>query len=359
MQREALMGYGGGYERAGAAERQASPYIELGAMGQDVQGDTSKPFDLNAPGVVVEIKKALVALAQADADPLRNPDDPIQETVWQHIVLQGPHADAWEGAAADELVTAMSRYAPTTGLQGPFVQLGGSKFGKYGIVGGAQPTAQGLEVLAGAVQQRLGGQPAMTKYLAWRGGAFAPPSTVSGPPANAQVIPSGRHGAFWDPSGYTPLWDGAPDNLKQAVTQLDESLIACIQQQADLKTEGQRLIGINDCLLPTRASRHQAVLLANEGAPPPECPAGHSYDAAQGRCVEDTGIVDLPPPSMADCVKAYMEIEGKSRAEAEAICMGPGASGDTRWARMGGAALVGGAIGLGLYYLTTTRRRRR
>lgn len=353
-----VRGYGF-YERRGQAEEQASPYIEFGSMGQDVASDMDKPFDLNEPGVVLEIKKALVALAQADADPLRNPDDPIQETVWQEIVMTGPHAEAWEGAAADELVTAMSRYAPTSGIVGPYVQLGGSQFGKYGIVGGAQPTAAGLEVLAGAVQQRLGGQPVMGSYLKWRGGAFSPPSTVSGPPSTAQVIPVGRHGAFWDPTGYTPMWEGAPEALQANVTQLDESLISCIQQQGSLQNEGQRLLGINDCLRPVRATRHQAVLLTNAGAPPPQCPTGHTYDAGQGRCVEDTGYVTLPPPSMADCVRAYMEVEGKSRSEAEAICAGPGASSATRWARMGGAIVVGGALGLGLYYLTSKRRRGR
>jgi hypothetical protein len=351
------MGYGH-YEVAGSAERQAHPYLRLDAMGQEVQAGTSQPYDLNAPGAVLELKRALVALAQAGADPLKSPADPIQETVWKEIILTGPHAESWEGAAADELVTAISRYAPGSEIAGPYIQLGGSNFGKYGIVGGAQPTAAGLEVIAGAVEVKLSGQPAMQQYLKWRGGTFAPPSTVSGPPANAQVLPVHRHGPFWDPGGYTPAWEGAPEDMKAAIAKLDDSLVACIQQQEQLQTEGQRVVGIQDCLRAVRATRHQAVLLANQGAPPPECPVEHHYDAAEGRCVKDTGIVHLPPPTVADCVEAYMTVEGKTREEAEAICGAP-AGGSTRWARVGGAVALGALVGLGLYYVTTTRRRSR
>jgi LPXTG-motif cell wall-anchored protein len=347
-----LRGYGH-YELAGIAEREASPYLSLG---EEPRAAMSQPFDLNAPGVPLEIKQALVALARVDADPLTAQGDPIRETVWQELVLSGPYQDAWEGAAADEFVTAISRYAPASGIPGPYVRLGGGA-GKYGIVGGAQPTAAGLEVLAGAIQTKLGGVPSMQRYLAWRGGVFAPPSTISGPPAGAAVLPIQRSGKFWDPTGYTPMWSGAPADIRQNVERLDESLISCIQSQVTLQTEEQRLIGINDCLRSVRAARHQLVLLANKDAPLPECPDGSHYDRSAARCVPNTPIdlppVDIPIPGTEECV-ADLIASGRSPEDAKALCTETAKTGSSPWLGIA----VGAGLGLGAYYLWKRRERR-
>ena len=146
------------------------------AMGQP--GTT--PYNLNDPVAITELKMALYELAKRDSDPLRNPENPILETRWRDMILDGDYATSWDGASADEFVLAISRYASPSGITGPHMQIAGSRFGK-GILGGPQPTAKGLEVIAGAVNQRLGGLPQMPSYLAWRGGgAFDPPSAWSG-----------------------------------------------------------------------------------------------------------------------------------------------------------------------------------
>lgn len=351
---------GSNYEGAWDALRQYSPYQRLDGFGAPVTSDMSQPYDLNTPGSVAEIKRALYELAKRGADPLQNPTDPVTETVWKELEWTGPYADAWTGQASDELVTALSRYAQASEIPGPYIQLGGSNLGKYGIVGGAQPTAAGLEVLAGAVEQRLGGQPIMQKYLEWRGGTFAPPSTVSGPPSDAVVVTSHKHGPFWDPAGYTPAYDKAPAELLAAVAKLDDALVSCLQQQVSLNNETQRQVGINDCLRSVRASRHQVVLEANKAAPAPECPDQQYYDPAQGRCVAYTGIVDLPPPDYLDCINAYMTIEGKTKAEATEICYHnvEGLTFSKTMVRPAKIAIaVGAALGLGFYYVSTRRRR--
>lgn len=345
----ALLRYQGlsNYEQADAAVRSNQPYDR--GLGQP-----ETPFNLDDPQAVIELKQALVALAKHGSDPLKNPD-PITEEAFKRIIVDGPYASAWEGAAADELVAALSRYAPMSGIDGPYIQLGGSSLGKYGIVGGPQPTAQGLEVIAGAVQTELGGSPRMQRYLTWRDGAFEPPSNVSGPPAEAQVTSITRHGPFWDPLGYTPVYEQGEPSWVDVVTQLDESLITCWQQLLQLEgaTEEQRRLAIEECILPTRRSRHEATLKANQGAPLPSCPAGQIYDAAVNACVEDRGVVTLPEVTAEDCVKAYVA-EGRSEAQAREIC---GAGQSSKVAAMAGAVGVGAALGVGIWYLTKGKRR--
>lgn len=316
-QRVALMGVSN-YEGPGAAMRAFHPYVGR----PSALGDTAQPFDLNAPGVVREIKQALVALARLGADPLRNPTDPITETTWKRVSdeLSDPYAaDAWTGATADEYVTMLSRYPDLrSALDGPFTQLGGSKFGKYGIVGGAQPTAHGLEVLAGAVRQQTG-QSLMPLYEAWRGGVFPPPSSVSAPAGNATVMPVTKHGPFWNPFGYTPAHEGGDPELKAAVDDADDLLVKCTTTQMMAQSEAQRAAGLNDCLGGTREGRHHLVLKLNATAPEPSCGEGMVYRRDLARCVLS---MDLEPPTVEDCVKAYMEVEGRSREEAVAICRG-------------------------------------
>lgn len=355
------------YERCGALEREFDPRVrvERGSI-RPALGDTSQPFDLGAPGVVREIKRALVALARADADPLRNPNDPVLETRWRDVAEElsgdprkGPlgHsvADAWTGATADEFVAAIGRYRGlASGLSGPFFQLGGSEFGTYGIVGGPQPTAHGLEIIAGAVQERLGGFPQIQTYMAWRDGSFAPPSVASAPAANTPVLPTPAHGPAWSEDGYTVAFPGGDPQLIAAVKNFDEELVDCWASLAQAQTEAERYEILQQCILPLRSERHLATLKLNVDAPEPPCPAGQEYRADLARCVPST---TLAPPTLQDCVDAYMELEGRSPAAALAICRGedpppengPTAAGINK-ALM--AVVVGGALGGALWYFT-------
>jgi len=352
-QRVALMG-ASNYEGPMTAQRAFHPYVGR----KTALGDTGQPFDLNAPGVVREIKTALIELARAGADPLRNPTDPIVETTWKRLSdeMGDPQAvDAWTGAAADQYVTMLSRYGDIRGdLDGPFTQLGGSKFGKYGIVGGAQPTAHGLEVLAGAVRRDLG-RGMMPLYESWRGGMFDPPSAVSAPAPTARVEPITTHGPFWNPFGYTPAYDGGDPQLKKAVDDADDLLVKCITTQMMADSEQRRAAGLRDCLGATREGRHHLVLKLNASAPVPDCGPGKVYRKDLARCVLS---MDLEPPTVEDCIQAHMTLEGRSREQAVAICTGeevvdePGGVPTILGARVttGRALLAGSAVGLALWF---------
>jgi hypothetical protein len=341
---------GSNYEAVGAVEQAHSPYDGLGAAAK-------APFDLNDPEAVAEIKRALVALAERDADPFQGPSDLITETVWKEV---DPTSPAWDGQTADEFVAAISRYAPNTGVFGPYMQLGGSKYGEHGIVGGPQPTANGLEIIAGAVETKLNGTPRMSKYLAWRGGMFNPPSMVSKPPPGSVVIPTGDGGRFWDPASYTPTWpDGDPEAVASAAA-ADAALIECWRGLEKAKSEAARMSWLLACARMGRAVHHAHTLRANVGAPDPKCPPQMKYNRTQGTCTRLPGIIDLPPTeiTLESCVSAYMELEGKSEEEARRLC---GAD-----ARAGAGAVpalaLGAAVGLGIWWWqkshTTTRRKR-
>lgn len=361
--REQQIALMGDYEQPGKLEHAYTPYsADNGHWALGQPGTT--PYNLNLPENVLELKTALYELAKRDSDPFRNPDDPILETRWKDMILDGRYGSSWDGASADEFVMAISRYAPGSGLTGPYMQIAGSRFGK-GILGGPQPTAKGLEVIAGAVHQRLGGLPPMTSYLKWRGDtAFAPPSDWSGPGDDAVVLPINRMGPVWDPAGYTPVADdGVPDWVGYAA-QIDESLISCWQQLAGLTvTEDQRRLALQDCVLTMRQAHHQAALRANANQPDPECPQGLVYDRSKGECglpgtvtLPEVDIVTSKAEVRAQCIEDYMT-EGMTRSEAEKICP----HGESRWSSVSGVAMpvaVGAAAALGLWYFTKKRRAR-
>lgn len=343
------------------------------------------PFDLNDAEVIAEIKAALIALARYETDPFRSGADPATEQVWKQIVTEGPLASAWDGPTSDEFVAAISRYAtePVFAIAGPFFQLGGSSFGRYGIVGGPQPTAAGLEVLAGAVNEKLGGEPAMKKYLAWRGGVFAPPSQTSGPPATAVVIPNRRHGVAWRLDGYTPVYpEGDPTWVGHANT-IDQHLVECWQQLAALPAtapEATRTLLLQDCILQQRSAHDAAAREANKSAPTPSCPAGQIYDRYDGRCREP-GTLETPEVAliadvegcvevsvtedgmeraaaekacMEGCIRYFTDQQGRSKLDAETLC------GQKRSPimAMAGAIAIGAALGLGAYFWQRQATRR-
>jgi hypothetical protein len=257
-----------------------SPYISLSGV--------ETPYDLNVPGAVLEIKKALVALAIWGSDPNLNPDDPIQEQVWQGIQLD----DSWDASVADELVLAMGRYKNLFGDN--HVQQGGSP--PTNMVGGLQPTAAGLECLAGAVEEKLGGYPKMEKYLNWRGGAWDPPSWTSGPADNAQVIPSTNRGGMASTLDYVPLSPEVSGEQKNAVLVLDRQLSEAWKMLLNAENETQRAQIVN-AIKGVRLIRNTAVLTINASVPPRQgttivesggkyaCEkSGGTYDTNTGNC---------------------------------------------------------------------------
>ena len=149
-------------------EEHLTPYVSL--------GDMASPYDMRETEAVLEVKSALYALGQLAADKFRT-SDPSFETRWKEIILGEP---SWDAATADEFCIAVGRYRGI-GWQVP---------SPYAVTtpGGPQPTATGLELIAGAVNERLGGSPRMLSYERWRGGSFAPPSIISGPTAETPII---------------------------------------------------------------------------------------------------------------------------------------------------------------------------
>jgi hypothetical protein len=325
-QQTSLLGYN--YEQPGAVERQYSPYgyatVALGAA--------SAPFDLNGKATV-ELKRALLALAQHGADPFRNPADPITERVWQSMLVDGEYADAWDGPSSDELVTALSRYASGSGIPGPHTFLRASAAGRYGINGGPQPTAAGLEVIAGAVQSVLGGIGQMTEYMKWRD---------AGHSADAVVLPNRK-----------TAWDQGDPEWLALVDETDDNLISCWNIQLGAPNEQLRAQGLSECIGPARAARDAAAAGANQGKAIPSCQQFEQWDFATGRCVRMAGVVDLDEVTPTDqmCLDAY-KTQGKTDSEARSLCNVPGS------ALLAGMALplaVGVAVGGGLWWLQKRR----
>lgn len=259
-----------------------SPYISL-PMG----GDKS-PFDLNAPGVVLEIKQALIALAVRGSDPVNN-SDPIQEDAWKNIVTTGDYANGWDGPTADEFVCMLSRYRGM--IDGPYLQ--SSAPAPVGIVGGPQPMARGLEVLAGAVEEVLGGMPTMTKYLAWRDGYFDPPSSVSAPDPTDPVKFCTFQGEPWNTLGYTPIWGSAPEYIKQYGIGADNQLFDAWKRLLEAGDETQRDRIYNEIKL-ARIIHDKYALEGNKGAPIPECGNSWQWNATTGACEKKPVVITLP-----------------------------------------------------------------
>lgn len=125
---------------------------------RDTVGQRYQPYSYGAEpnqgayplvGGMAEVKAALVTLAQAGADPLKNPD-PITETTWRSIVPASPF---WDGPTADEFAAFVGRYRSPAAAAPP-MQMGPS---------GPQPTIAGLSLLGSLVP--------LPRYTAWRAGA--------------------------------------------------------------------------------------------------------------------------------------------------------------------------------------------
>lgn len=269
MQQRSLLA---GYERP-VREEQASPYIQL--------GDTSIPYDLNQPGVVRELKLALRKLGELSADSHRT-SDPAIETRWQDIVVD-EEVPSWDAATADEFAIAVGRYRGW-GWQVPEPYARSTP-------GGPQPTASGLELIAGAVNELLGGHPRMVIYEQWREGTFEPPSVISGPPANAAVI---------DVSYFGPAYMATPAGTAQdIVMQINEAERMLTEAHAGAmvaSNENERAHYAAMMLLArsirdawVRTAQAQAPIRTGETTVDPVAPdacakLGGSYDPATGSC---------------------------------------------------------------------------
>ena len=250
-----------------------APYIEL-------RGDDKPPYDMNAPGVIAEVKTVLRALGQkltAGIVP--------QEQRWMSIRDDADGIATWDAATADSLVLALGRirdvqWLSTTGIEEPWW---------VETPVGPSPTATGLEMLAAASSYYLG-QAGMPAYLAWRGGYLAPPSRVSGPSATDRVIPASYYGPFL----YVPA--NLPEPYLSAVTVAEEALRADWRDAAAAGNEQARVLAAGNMLI-HRLARDVIIAEAVGHIPPREgetslehidlaaCDkAGGTWDGTSGRC---------------------------------------------------------------------------
>lgn len=158
-------------------------------------GTTASPsYDFSSPGAVMEVKRALSALAQ-------------KEGASASALLTD---DVWDDAAAIEFALFVGRHRSKMpwALTDPFV-------GDGPYPSKPQPTVWGLELLASAANTELDKTDKLSTYEAWRGGAFSPPSVFSRPPQSAGLRPT------YNFSPHTFLPSGASSAFVAAVNVLD------------------------------------------------------------------------------------------------------------------------------------------
>jgi hypothetical protein len=252
---------------------------------QDLGGVNRAPYDLNAPGNIAEVKDVLRALgAKASSEG-------ADETRYQAIRDDAGGLPTWDPASADELVLTLGRYRDVqwlsaTGIEEPWwVQ----------TPVGPQPTATGLEMLAGAAGYVLG-QPMMPGYLAWRGGYLTPPSRVSGPSATDPVIPVSYYGPDFI---YTP--PGAPEPHASGIASVEAGLLADWSSAAAGTNAAER-VALAASMVARRALREALIRAAIAVMPPREgstsvehvdeqacAKASGTWDAATGTCTVPGG----------------------------------------------------------------------
>ena len=259
---------------------------------------------IEAAPEVLEIKKALIALATRGSDPTQS-SDPIKEDAWKNIITLGDFTDAWDGPTADEFMLAMSRFKGY--IDGPHFQSFAPP--PDGIVGGPQPLAKGLEALAGAVENVLNGTPVMTQYLAWRNGTLDPPSLLSGPSASDPVLFCRFREQPWNLLGYTPIWDGAPDYMKAQATSVDEQLITAWGRMYAAEDEFMRSAVYSEVKL--LRSMHDGIARAANVGAVPQCAEGWEFNRVTGSCEKKPVVITLPP--------TIIEIEDESFVSKAAV----------------------------------------
>lgn len=269
----------GPYEPADPEEL-AAPYVGV--------GDTSIPYDLGAPGIIREVKQALKALGVLAADRHRTPD-PAIERRYEAIVID-EDVPSWDAASADEFAIAIGRYRGW-GLQVPWPWASDS-------AGGPQPTATGLELLAGAVNDQLGGHPRMVMYEQWRQGTFAPPSRVSGPDADAPVVPLTYFGVEYTAAPATVEPDIA-EQISASERMLSDAWTSAMtatteEERAYLASTMQLARSLRTAWVAqaqARAPEREGTTVVEPLAPTACVKLGGRWDEQQHRCV--------PPPEQA------------------------------------------------------------
>ena len=249
-------------------------------------------YDLNQPGRVKEIKDVLFELAKKKSDSLQTISEDLQtEDSWKHMRRTGKHADAWDGPTADAYVLAIGRYKDMAGYllePPPFSQLLVEfQGGKTGVIGGPQPTIAGLEMLAQASRQVLGGTPQLSQYVEWRGGDL---SSLFDIPPDAKVFPALQAGPIYDKRGWTLAWRDGPvaQNNPQLIDELEivegslEANWRMAQLEPDEKGRQERANSIRG----NRSTRDSIVRQLNKGAPPKDCAdINLEWSWEQGQCV--------------------------------------------------------------------------
>lgn len=280
-----------------------SPYGLSGA-------DTS--YDFAAPGAVAEVKRALKALAKAGADPLGPANaDKVTETVWQGL----DETDVWDLIAAEEMLLFVSRFKNRfMGVNSnvPYMQTGI-------YPGGPQPTVNGLELLAGTVNERLLGVPKLALYEAWRGGVFAPPSVISRPAVNTPVTPTFNV----QPNVTAPV--DATQEAKAAVALADAALVSAWQRALDVQTEQERAGSAAEM---NSAAVYRASAVTNAAA------TSMSNQALSAQCATDGGKWDAP---LQTCRMP------KPAVPVEPVAVASVAGGSAPWGVLLALGLVGGA----------------
>lgn len=273
------------------------PYESLGVVRQ--------PYDLNEPAAAIQLKTALVALGTYWSDRLAKPD-PAKETRWTKIDVSTPY---WEPEAADELAFAIGR------LRG----LGWQVPPPYAVetAVGPQPTATGLELIAGAVNDLLGGVPKMTHYESWRGGWVAPPSLISGPSATDPVAPNYTYGPGFKLPPYE-VEGGVASGLQLVREALTKAWVDAMTPDKD---ESYRL-DVEARIIDMRAQRNQLVEIAIAGTTPREGNTVVEHVEPEA-CSKSGGIWD--PADLTCTVKAKEPVA--ERSYAPWILLGLGAAG--------------------------------
>jgi hypothetical protein len=295
-------------ERDMAREHPLSPYEGFGLV--------TSSYDLGAVGAVAEVKRALLALADYD------------RTLDQATAQMDRTSDTWTEAAAIAFATMVSRYRSSMvwGVPEPFMQTGP-------YPSRLQPTVNGLELLAGAINERLGKNSGseLARYEAWRGGTFKPPSVVSRPPSDTPVKPTYN----FAPASFVPS-DASADEAA-AVADLD-ALLEGLQTQAMVATSEADRQELTGAFMKASSDRELAATRAIDSseatrAAAVDCAAGSgTWESATQTCVlGPTAVKPSPTPRAAGM---------------------PVASGEGHLA----AWILLGALGVGAYFYLKEKR---
>lgn len=275
-----LMGSMNNYEHAGTVERAYAPY-DFGAV--------KESFDLGRPGVVSEIKRALISLAKDRADKISGKwPVPATEIAWQRMTVN----DEWDAATVDEFTIFLGRafheFPVTAFSKGPFMR---------DSPVGPQPLAMGLELIAGSVNKDLGGQPAMPIYMTWRGGddiLRRPPNLLFAPDSNAPITPTKKFGAAF--LQLPEITDAANAEDLAAIAEIDEALR---KQWKLLSVTPSEVVrgGLSGTLLSLHTSREFLVRKVRTQLLESACfdKPGHTWEPTAAQCIPPKIV---PPPAI-------------------------------------------------------------